>query len=200
LQYSSKDPPRGDSRMKAEHARAGEANPGPSGPGNDSVAARDGAAGSEPAPGAVAELLLQGISDGIVATDAGGRILFANPAAAAVCGVPAPADLVGRSIAEVVARFELADEAGVPLAAADLPGAQARAGHSTERLVRYRRAGSTDEPRWALVKATPTFSAGGAVELAIQVIRDVTEREQERLRQCAENTRLMAKAQEALRS
>jgi PAS domain S-box-containing protein len=135
-----------------------------------------------------------------VATDAGGRILFANPAAAAVCGVPAPADLVGRSIAEVVARFELADEAGVPLAAADLPGAQARAGHSTERLVRYRRAGSTDEPRWALIKATPTFASGGAVELAIQVIRDVTEREQERQRQRAENARLMAEAQEALRS
>ena len=186
--------------MKAEHARAGEANTGATGAGSEGIAARDGAAGAGPASGAVADQLLQGISDGIVATDAGGRILFANPAAAAVCGVPAPADLVGRSIAEVVARFELADEAGVPLAAADLPGAQARAGHSTERLVRYRRAGSTDEPRWALIKATPTFASGGAVELAIQVIRDVTEREQERQRQRAENARLMAEAQEALRS
>ncbi|HET6148402.1 MAG TPA: ATP-binding protein [Polyangia bacterium] len=186
--------------MKAEQARAGEANPRATGPGGDDSASRDRATGKVPAPGVALEPLLQAISDGIVATDAGGRILFANPAAAAAYGVPAPADLVGRSMAEIAARVELADEAGAPLTPDDLPGARALAGQGGERLVRFRGAGSTAEPRWALVKGTPTFGSGGAVELAIQVIRDVTEREQERQRQRAENARLMADAQGALRS
>lgn len=181
--------------MKVEQPEAGEANPRSNGPG-----------GEGSAPGAVAavqgeaERLLRAISDGVIATDASGRILFANPAAADACEVAAPADLVGRSLADIAARFEIADEAGAPVPLDDLPGTHAMAGRVTERLLRYRRAGSAGEARWALVRATPAFGAGGAVEYAVQVIRDVTEREQERQRQRAENARLMAKAEEALRS
>jgi PAS domain S-box-containing protein len=181
--------------MKAEQARAGEVNPGataPGGEGSGLSSAATAAAGSDG--------LLQAISDGIIATDAAGRVVFANPAAACACQVAAPADLLGRSLAEIAARFEIADEAGVPLSVDELPGVQATAGRANERLLRYRRAGSTEEPRWALVKASPAFGPGGGVEYAVQVIRDVTEREQERRRQRAENARLMAEAQEALRS
>ena len=180
--------------MKAEQAKAGQA---------DSRAPALG--GQAPAPSAAApppeagpDLLLRAISDGIIATDATGRIVFANLAAASAYEAAAPADLVGQSITEIAARFEIADEAGVPLPLDELPGVQALAGRATERLLRYRRAGSVGEARWALVKATPALGAGGAVQFAVQVIRDVTEREQERQR--AETARQMAQAQEALRS
>src|ERR1051325_4542097 len=113
--------------------------------------------------------LLHAISDGIVATDATGAIVFANAAAAAACELGAPAELVGRSLADVAARFEITDELERPLSFADLPGAQAIAGRAGERVVGYRRAGSSAEPRWALVKATPALGAGGKVQFAIQV-------------------------------
>jgi signal transduction histidine kinase len=74
-------------------------------------------------------------------------------------------------------------------------------------LLRYRRARSSGSPgspgapdHWALVKVTPAYGSGGAVQFAVMVIRDLTEREQERQRQRAENARLVAEAQEALRS
>jgi PAS domain S-box-containing protein len=183
--------------MKAEQAEAGEANSRARSPGGEGSAP-----GAAPAPALSADAarLLGAISDGIIASDASGRIFFANPAAASACEAAAPAELVGRPLAEIAARFEIADEEGAPLRLDDLPAVQALAGRTTERLLRYRRAGSNGEARWALVKATPAFGPGGAVEYAVQVIRDVTEREQERQRQRAENARLMARAEEALRS
>ena len=144
--------------------------------------------------------LLHAISDGILATDAAGAVVFANPAAAAACEVSSPSELVGRSLVEIAARFEITDEEERPLSFADLPGARALAGHASERLLRYRRAGSSGEARWALVKATPALAPGGEVQYATQVIRDVTDRERERRRQQVENARLVADANQAARS
>src|SRR5262245_27791253 len=101
--------------MKAEQARAGQADPG------------------SPGPGPTLALLLQAIPDAILAAGPGGRIVFANPAAAAVCEVASPAELIGRSIGEVAAGFEIANEAGAPLAPADLPSARALAGQASEQ-------------------------------------------------------------------
>ena len=187
-------------RTKVEQSRTGEASSRATEPGDDESASHAAPSAAGPAHGVLGDQLLQAISDGIVATDTDGRIVFANPAAAALCEVPAPADLVGRSIADVVAGFDIADEAGAPLALDDLPGFQALAGRATERLLRYRRAGTTEDMRWALVKATPACGPDGAVQYAVQIVRDVTERERERHRQGADNARLVEEAQEALRS
>jgi PAS domain S-box-containing protein len=151
-------------------------------------------------PGVSIDQLFGAISDGIIATDATGAIVFANPAAAAVAQLATADELIGRSLAEVAVLFEITDEDGRPVAFDDLPGAQAMAGIASERLIRYRRARTADDPRWALVKATPAPGPDGKVRFAIQVIRDVTDRERERARQRDENARLVREAQQSARS
>src|SRR5262249_51177030 len=102
-------------------------------------------------------------------------------------------------------RFEITDEEERPLSFADLPGAQALAGRPGERLVRYRRAGSSGEARWALIKATPALAPDGKVQFTIQISRDVRERERERERRRrqpaqADDARAVADAKQAVRS
>jgi signal transduction histidine kinase len=193
--------------MKAENARAGdaEAEPGAHGPegGAPAPGLATASAPSAPAP-RMLDQLLAAISDGIVATDAAGMIVFANQAAASAAELATPAELIGRSLADTVARFEFSDEDGHALAFADLPGAQALRGVASERLVCYRRVATLDDThedgRWALIKATPALGARGEVQYAVQVIRDVSDRERERQLHRGDYARLAVEARQALLS
>jgi signal transduction histidine kinase len=195
--------------MKSEQARAGEGNTR-----SADQAARGGAGRGVPVPGvdqnpipegaqSLQGAILRELSDGIMVVDRTGHVVFANPAAASLCDRAAPADLVGHPVSEIAARFEVADEEGGTLSIESFPGgdaAVADVGGVAERLVSFRRSESSDEVRWALVKATRALGAGGEVAQTIYAIRDVTDRERERRRQRADNARLVAEAQEALRS
>ncbi len=120
--------------------------------------------------------ILQGVADGITVVDASGRMLYANDAAALLCGFATAAELLDAPTPEVLARFELLDEGGAPLAAERLPTRRALAGETpAATLVRFRTRG-TGDVRWSSVTATPIRSNTGAVAMAVTVFRDTTER------------------------
>ena len=119
--------------------------------------------------------ILNAVSDGIVAQDPTGAAVYANDAAARLCGFDSAAEFLAAPREEVRARFEILDEQGQPLSFEELPGREALLGRPAERTVCYRLR-ATGEERWSLVSAEPVFGAEGVVKLAIITIHDLTDR------------------------
>src|SRR5439155_1654654 len=83
-----------------------------------------------------------------------GRIVYANDAGVRMLGFSSQEELRQMPADEVLERFEILDEDGLPLDPALLPGRMAFEGRETERLIRF---GSrpTGQDRWSLVCADP---------------------------------------------
>ena len=124
-----------------------------------------------------AELLaiLNAVSDGIIAQDPTGAAVYANDAAARLCGFGTAEEFLAAPRDDVRARFEILDEQRRPLSFEELPGREALLGRAEERTVCYRLR-ATGEERWSLVSAEPVFGADGSVKLAINTIHDLTDR------------------------
>ena len=138
------------------------------------------------------EIVLQGVTDGIIAQDPTGRMVYANEAAAKILGYPSTQALIESSPAQVMRRFEILDEFGQPVLPEDLPVRKALRGEqSHEMLLCYREVGSGKE-RWSRLKAAPVLGEQGRVLLAVNIFRDVTEG-----RRTEETMREMRKAERA---
>lgn len=131
------------------------------------------------------------VADGITVLDRGGRFVFANEAAAKMCGFDSAEQMLAAPTWAIMDRFEVLDEDGRPLDSDQLPGRRVLGGERyVERVLRYRRRGSAYE-RWSNVKATPICDDQGNAHLAVTVFRDISqeresvERERE-ARQAAE--------------
>jgi PAS domain S-box-containing protein len=127
--------------------------------------------------------VLDRLGDGITVQGPNGDLLYANPAGARLCGFDTPAELLGASPEEVVARFELFDELGHPVPPAALPGRIALQGEEpAEVLIRVRER-DTGALRWSLVQAFAVRDESGEVAYAVNLFRDVTERTEAAARQ-----------------
>jgi PAS domain S-box-containing protein len=134
-------------------------------------------------------VILEGITDGLTAQDSTGRVVYANTAAARHSGFQSVEEFVSAPLSKLVGQFEMFDEEGRPITPASLPGRRALAGENAPRMTLRFRSKRTGEERWAEIRATPVFDAGGEVVLAINFFSDVTARkqaEQERERHLAE--------------
>jgi PAS domain S-box-containing protein len=104
--------------------------------------------------------ILAGVGEGITAQDAAGHLVFANAAAARLCGFGTADELVAMPPAEVMSRFQIFDESGAILPADRLPGRLVLQARSVpEMLVRFRVL-ATGEERWSSQtsqSATPTI-------------------------------------------
>ena len=120
---------------------------------------------------------LVAVPDSITVQSPDGRLLFANDDAAAMLGFASPDELVAAGPRAILERFEVWDEHGAPFPLAELPGRRALLGEEPpEQVLRYRVRGS-EEVRWSLVNARPVRSEDGAVRFAVNVFRDITERQ-----------------------
>ena len=120
---------------------------------------------------------INALGDPITVQGPDGRLLLANEAAAQSLGFLSASALLEVTPAEIMSRFELLDVDGQPLSVGSLPGRAALAGGDPpEMLVRFRLL-ATGEERFALVRARPVRDATGAVAFAVNVFRDVTDRE-----------------------
>jgi PAS domain S-box-containing protein len=125
------------------------------------------------------EIVLEGVADGITVQDQTGRVVFANAAAAKICGFNSGQELMDTPPAEVVARFEMLDPDGAPFDVQNLPGRLALAGKGpTSSLVHVRERGS-DRDWWVLIRASAVLDASGRPELAINIWHDVTVEQRE---------------------
>jgi PAS domain S-box-containing protein len=120
---------------------------------------------------------LDAVTDGITVQAPDGRLLFANDEAAVILGFGSPVELLGAGLAAIMERFQILDDDGAPLDASRLPGRRALQGEDApEQLVRYRVQGVAGD-RWSLVSARPVFDDEGRVRFAVNVFRDITDRQ-----------------------
>ncbi len=115
--------------------------------------------------------LLESVPEAITVHDAHGNLVFANQAAAVLCGFRDAGALKAAALSEWLSRFELYDEAGHSLPLSELPGRRVLAGlDAPERLIRFRQPGAPD--RWAWVSAR--LMAGSNPPLAVNAFREAT--------------------------
>ena len=126
------------------------------------------------------EIILRGVTDGITAQDATGRLVFANEAALRMMGFASLEELLAAPKDVVLDRFEMVDEEGRPFPAEKLPSRLALAGgQPPEVLVGFRLKGDGAGQagvRYSLVTSNPAFDAAGKVDRVINIFRDITER------------------------
>jgi len=116
---------------------------------------------------------LESMVAGVVVVDADGRIVFANPAAAAMSGLT-PKDVVGQLVADPA--WQLTDETGAVLPFESLPVPTAlreRRAVCGVELGLPTLAGTTS---WMRVSAEPLIEADGELRGAVVTTEDVTER------------------------
>ncbi len=138
--------------------------------------------------------ILHNVADGITAQAPDGRLVYANDAAAQLCGLASAEEMLSLSGAELLERFEILGEDGAPLPVDELPNRRALQERQThEAVLGYRILPGGDE-RWSVVRSTPILSDADEIRLVINVFRDVTEQRhaEERIRFLAETGTLFS--------
>jgi len=122
-------------------------------------------------PDARARMTLDSVGEGLVTTDAQGRIDFINRAAEALCGV-SRADAVGRQLAEVASFVDEHDRRPLPDAVRQCIASGARVSLGRRALLLAR---ATGEERSVEISAAPLRAESGSVAGAVVLLHDVTE-------------------------
>jgi PAS domain S-box-containing protein len=138
------------------------------------------------------EAVLGQVADGITVQDRDGSVVYANDAAAQLVGFETAAEFLATPIADVLARFEMFDDAGRPFPLERLPGRLALTGVASEQVICYR-IRESGVRRWSVVRATPV-EEGGSIRFAVSAFQDITSQKlaEERLRVLAEASNLLS--------
>jgi PAS domain S-box-containing protein len=124
------------------------------------------------------EAILVNVAEAITLTDASGRMLFANQAAADLLGVSTPAELVHASPGSIMPRFLVLDEQGRELDLEQMPGRKlfSGSGEQPEPLLVRNIVRTTGEERWLIVRASPVHDLEtGEILYAVNVFENITE-------------------------
>jgi PAS domain S-box-containing protein len=138
--------------------------------------------------------ILRNVGDGITAQGPDGRLVFANDAAARLCGLESGEQMLQTTGAELLQRFEILGEDRGPLPVDQLPNRRALlTGTQQEGVLGYRVLPAGDV-RWSIVRSTPLLTTDGAVQLVVNVFHDITKERQaeERIQFLAEASTLLA--------
>ena len=138
------------------------------------------------------DLILRSIGEGVTVQVPEGKMIFANDAAARLCGFDSAEALLATPGPGILARFEVFRENGEPFPRDELPGRVALSGRRSSAVVRFRVNGRGEE-RWSIVSGAPVFDPQGKVELAVSVFREFTDR-----RRTEEAWQFLAEASAAL--
>jgi PAS domain S-box-containing protein len=122
--------------------------------------------------------VLDAVDSGVTVLDADLGVVYANQAAAELCGWSTPNEMLAASAAETMARFELLDEAGDPVSPGVLPGRRVLAGEDPDPLILRFKVRATGEERWSIVRAR-AIEIGSGQRLAVTTFNDLTAQVQE---------------------
>ena len=147
--------------------------------------------GTREAPRRRVEGILDALADAVTVSDAAGRTVWANEAAARLLGAESIDEVLSAPPGELASRFSMTLEDGRPVSVDDLPGRRLLAGLDAPPLLTRSILRATGQERWLLTKASP-LDDGGEL-LAVNIIEDVTTARREALR-----TRFLAHAGEVL--
>lgn len=133
--------------------------------------------------------VLEAIADGIIVRNPSDQLIYANNAAAHIIGYPNAQAMLEVPIDDILRRFEMFDESGLPLDAEALPGRLALRGvPSLPKVIRFRVIATGDE-HWSEVISQAVHDAAGQIELVVSIFHDITALKQAELGQ-----RLLAQA------
>lgn len=138
--------------------------------------------------------ILRHVGDGITAQGPDGALVYANDAAARLCGLTSAEEMLSLSSADLLGRFEIIGTDRKPLPVDQLPNRRAFLERTPQEGVLGYRFLPGGEERWSTVRATPTFTETGEIRLVINVFHDVTDERQaeERIRFLAETGTLLS--------
>jgi PAS domain S-box-containing protein len=138
--------------------------------------------------------ILRNVEDGITAQAPDGALVYANDAAARLCGLESAAEMLSLSGAELLERFEIIGEDGQPLPLEDLPNRRVLVEREPQDAVLGYRLLPGGEVRWSVVRSTPIVTQTGELRLVITVFHDITQERnaQGRLRYLAEASTLLS--------
>ena len=138
---------------------------------------------------------LEGLATAVFVTDADGRIVDANPAAAHISGFERVEDMLCASSRDILSRYLMLDADGGLLLNDELPSRQVALGESTQGEVLMRVVDRlTGDEHWRMMRSTPLIEPDGR-RLAVNSIEDVTVAKRAELRQA-----FLARAGEVLAS
>jgi PAS domain S-box-containing protein len=140
-------------------------------------------------------LVFQGIAEGILVQGRDGRVMLANDTAARMCGFANAAEIATAPVADVISRFEIFDEGGLPFPVDELPASRALRGEERPEATMRLRTRSSHAERWTISKATPLRDDEGQIMGAVSVFEDMTDR-----RRITERLRFLSDAGELLAS
>ncbi len=143
------------------------------------------------------EVILGSVDAAVTVRDRNGRMVYANQAAADLLKLPDAAAVMAMPPGGLIGRFDVYTEAGEPLELTDMLGTRLLRGESTPPAITVRNVvKTTGEERWLLNKARGVPGPDGRVELAVNLIEDVTEAKRSEIAQrlLARTGRTMAEA------
>ena len=118
--------------------------------------------------------ILRSVEDGITAQGPDGALLYANDAAARLCGLASAEEMLSLSGAELLERFEIVGEDGEPLPLEQLPNRRVIAEREPQDGVLGYRLLPAGDVRWSVVRSTPILTESGELRLVITVFHDIT--------------------------
>jgi PAS domain S-box-containing protein len=141
------------------------------------------------------EAVLVNLAEAITMTDAHGRMVFANQAAAELLGAAEPQELMAAPPGTIMSRFLVTDEHGHELDLESMPGRRLFNGDSYEPLLVRNVVRSSGEERWLIVRSSPVSDPdSGRVLYAVNVFENITEVKRTQLAESfmAEASRVLA--------
>lgn len=121
------------------------------------------------------DLILRSITEGVTVQTHDRKLIFANDAAAHLCGFASAEELLALPAGRIFERIEIFREDGAPFPPDALPGRLAMQGQPSNTVLRFRLK-PTGEERWSFVSGAPVLDAEGKVDLAVSVFREFTDR------------------------
>jgi signal transduction histidine kinase/ActR/RegA family two-component response regulator len=121
------------------------------------------------------EAILRAISDSVVVADSGGRVVFANDAAARLLGRDSGHAIVDTTLEELASRLSARDESGVPVNWPFIPAAAAATETGAGKVLRVADRKGPGE-RWLVASSAAIRDGEGRIHLHIASAYDFTER------------------------
>jgi PAS domain S-box-containing protein len=118
--------------------------------------------------------ILDSMSEGVLVSDAEGKLLLINPAAERMIGRPSEATLAGTRSADIFYHSEKA----TPFEAQELPSARAICGEEVNDVEMFIRPATGAEGIWVSANGRPLVDKSGAIAGGVVVFRNITERKQ----------------------